>query len=133
MEDNKTYTQDELDQAIAGAKSRWEKKLERDYIAKSEYDNLKSQLDNANLQIRVPKIKERYLNAGGNELAFNDFIKLNDNLLGIEDQQTLDNAFNECISKQSYMFKPKKVNVNTPNSETHIENEQFIKGTLFRR
>ena len=69
MEDNKTYTQEELDQAIAGAKSRWEKKLERDYIAKSEYDNLKSQLDNANLQIRTPKIKEKYLSAGGNELA----------------------------------------------------------------
>ena len=99
MEDNKTYTQEELDQAIAGAKSRWEKKLERDYIAKSEYDNLKNQLDNANLQIRTPKIKEKYLSAGGNELAFNDFIKLNDNLLGIEDQQQLDNAFNECINK----------------------------------
>ena len=66
-------------------------------------------------------------------ISFNDFIKLNDNLLGIEDQQALDNAFNECISKQSYMFKPKKVNVNTPNSETHMDNEQFIKGTLFRR
>ena len=130
MEDNKTYTQEELDQAIAGAKSRWEKKLERDYIAKSEYDNLKSQF---NLQIRTPKIKEKYLSAGGNELAFDGFIKLNDNLLGIEDQQQLDNAFNECINKQSYMFKPKKVNVNTPISETHIENEHFIKGTLFRK
>ena len=133
MEDNKTYTQEELDQAIAGAKSRWEKKLERDYISKSEYDNLKSQLDNANLQIRTPKIKEKYLSAGGNELAFNDFIKLNDTLLAIEDQQQLDNAFNECSNKQSYMCKPKKVNVNTPISETHIDNEHFIKGTLFRK
>ena len=73
---------------------------------------------------------------GGNEVAFNDFVKLNNNLLNISNEEELNKSFNECFKNQSYMFKHKdKVNVNTPidSVETSIEDKTFIKGTLFRK
>ena len=136
VNEEKTFSKSDIDSAIASAKSRWEKKLERDYISKEEYNNLKTQLENANYELRIPKIKNKFLSMGGNEVAFNDFVKLNNNLLNISNEEELNKSFNECFKNQSYMFKQKdKVNVNTPidSVETSIEDKTFIKGTLFRK
>lgn len=136
VNEEKTFSKSDIDSAIASAKSRWEKKLERDYISKEEYNNLKTQLENANYELRIPKIKNKFLSMGGNEVAFKDFVKLNNNLLNISNEEELNKSFNECFKNQSYMFKQKdKVNVNTPidSVETSIEDKTFIKGTLFRK
>ena len=136
VNEEKTFSKSDIDSAIASAKSRWEKKLERDYISKEEYNNLKTQLENANYELRIPKIKDKFISMGGNEVAFKDFVKLNNNLLNISNEDELNKSFNECFKSQSYMFKQKdKVNVNTPidSVETSIEDKTFIKGTLFRK
>ena len=136
VNEEKTFSKSDIDSAIASAKSRWEKKLERDYISKEEYNNLKTQLENANYELRIPKIKDKFISMGGNEVAFKDFVKLNNNLLNISNEEELNKSFNECFKNQSYMFKQKdKVNVNTPidSVETSIEDKTFIKGTLFRK
>ena len=136
VNEEKTFSKSDIDSAIASAKSRWEKKLERDYISREEYNNLKTQLENANYELRIPKIKDKFISMGGNEVAFKDFVKLNNNLLNISNEEELNKSFNECFKNQSYMFKQKdKVNVNTPidSVETSIEDKTFIKGTLFRK
>ena len=136
VNEEKTFSKSDIDSAIASAKSRWEKKLERDYVSKEEYNNLKTQLENANYELRIPKIKDKFISRGGNEVAFKDFVKLNNNLLNISNEEELNKSFNECFKNQSYMFKQKdKVNVNTPidSVETSIEDKTFIKGTLFRK
>ena len=136
VNEEKTFSKSDIDSAIASAKSRWEKKLERDYISKEEYNNLKTQLENANYELRIPKIKDKFISMGGNEVAFKDFVKLNNNLLNISNEEELNKSFNECFKNQSYMFKQKdRVNVNTPidSVETSIEDKTFIKGTLFRK
>ncbi len=74
VNEEKTFSKSDIDSAIASAKSRWEKKLERDYISKEEYNNLKTQLENANYELRIPKIKDKFISMGGNEVAFKDFV-----------------------------------------------------------
>lgn len=100
VNENKFYSQSQVDDIANAARETISKKVESEYQAKlslleKDYNNLQN-------QVRTKEIKETYLSNGGREEFFDDFIKLNgDNL---KDTTNIENA----MYRSSWCFGEKK-------------------------
>lgn len=107
MEDNKVYSQLEVNKIVEEVKARrdakFEKRLSQGYVSRSDYDNLLAQYDNLKNAKRQESVKELFKTNGGNEAAFNDFINNHKELLNKEDNAVI-NALHQIREQKPYYF-----------------------------
>lgn len=103
----KIYFQQDVDNIVEKSKARFEEKRDRDYISKSDYDFLQSEHNNLIKEVKINSIKQSYLANGGNEKYFNDFMKVNEDLLAID--KNINETIIERAKNNDWAF-----NKNTP-------------------
>lgn len=123
-----TNSQELIDNAVASAKKRWEKKLENNYVSIDDYNTLKSQLTQAQNELKLPKLQQAFVKAGGKQEAFNDFVKLNSNLFDAKDEKEVVAILDNAKKKQSYMFNNVTFNANVGSDKV----ETYTNGSLLR-
>lgn len=105
---DKVYFQGDVDNITAKSKARFEEKRDRDYIAKSDYDTLQSEYNNLTNEFKKQSIKQSFLANGGNEKYFEDFMKVNEDLLSVD--KNLDNVIAQKQKTNDWAFTNKKPN-----------------------
>lgn len=104
MNDEKIYTQQDLDAILSKKEESWSKQYAKNHIDLKEFNELKEQYDNLNTQLKSNFVKEQFLKHNGMSEAFDDFIMSNKNLLDVEPKD-LGNHFKELQEKKPYFFQ----------------------------
>ena len=101
QQEQKLYTQEQLDNAIAAAKKR----VIKDTIEVDKYKDLETKYNQLNQKVITYDLMEKLSkrNIKSKDVA-NDFIKLNSDLLNV-DNQKLDELLDERVKKYNYMFE----------------------------
>ena len=97
----KTYTQAEVDAMMSQKEERLENKYNKKYVDKNDYESLKAAYQS---EVAMPKIKHAFIQNGGNEEAFDGFIKVNGDLVNA-DPITLNKRISDVKASQGYFFK----------------------------
>lgn len=74
------YFQNDVDNITSKIKSKEQERIASNYVPKADFDNV-------NNQLRTSQIRSQYTKLGGNESYFNDFIKVNEDLLNFNEQE----------------------------------------------
>lgn len=128
-----TNSQEDIDNAVASAKARWNKKLEKDYVSIEKYNEVLSQLTQAQNELKLPKLEQAFVQAGGKKEAFNHFVKLNGNLFEAKDEKEINNILAEAKKEYGYMFNPQSFNASVGGSVKHTDDKiDYTNGSLLR-
>lgn len=73
----KVYFQNNVDDITSKVRTTTEEKYSKNYVPRDEYNSLIREL-------RTNNVKSEFIKNGGNENYFNDFLKVNDDLLSVE-------------------------------------------------
>lgn len=93
----KKYTQEDVDNIVSKAKENMKKKM----VDTETYEKLLNEYQTLKNNVRSKEIKEVYLNQGGRQEYFDDFMNLNKSLFEVEDVQV---AMKEKTLKHSWAF-----------------------------
>lgn len=100
VNENKFYSQAQVDDIANAARETVSKKVESEYQAKISL--LEKDYNNLQTQVRTKEIKETYIKNGGREEFFDDFIKLNGE--NLKDVTNIENA----MYRSSWCFGEQK-------------------------
>lgn len=116
---SKTYTEEEHNRIISGIKQRYETKIKDNYVSVDEYNKVLQE----NIEYKVkPQIKQEFLKQGGREEAFDDYLKLNNDLLTSKD---LTKSIQDSKAKHSYMFNASRQFINPMSNFQKLGQEQY--------
>lgn len=116
---SKTYTEEEHNRIISGIKQRYETRIEKDYVPVDKYNAILQE----NIEYKVkPQIKQEFLKQGGREEAFDDYLKLNNDLLTSKD---LTKGIQDSKAKHSYMFNASRQFINPMSNFQKLGQEQY--------
>lgn len=116
---SKTYTEEEHNRIISGIKQRYETRIEKDYVSVDKYNEILQE----NIEYKVkPQIKQEFLKQGGREEAFDDYLKLNNDLLTSKD---LTKSIQDSKAKHSYMFNASRQFINPMSNFQKLGQEQY--------
>jgi uncharacterized membrane-anchored protein YjiN (DUF445 family) len=107
----KTFTQDEVNGLIAKEVSKALKdKTDASALEqlKAEAENYKKQYNDLITSQKQQTLKQTFVKNGGIEDRFNDFAKLNDEIIN-KDMKDYDNEVRKVIEKQPYLFNKELV------------------------
>lgn len=99
----KVYFQEDMDSITGKVKSVMENKIKSDYVSKTEYDLLVAETNKFKSDLKNKQIKDIYIQNGGNEKYFDDFLKINDNLLNVEEKD-LNKSINDIKKSKPWAF-----------------------------
>lgn len=106
----KVYFQDDVDNIVAKSKDTLIEKYSRNYVAKSDYDLIQSEYNTLLKDVKTREIKDEFIKMGGNEKYFDDYIKINSNLMDLTPQE-LSKSMKETTTKNTWAFNTKKPDV----------------------
>lgn len=126
---DKIYFQNDVDNITSKVKETMTKNFEKSHISKSDYDLLQSDYSNLVKEVKGNAIKSAFTKMGGNEKYYDDFLKINDDLYKIEDNN-LDNVLKDKLSKSTWALSK-----DTPSLEdfgfSNQEPEDDYDGTIY--
>lgn len=100
---NKIYFQDDVDNIVSRSKETLTEKYNKNYVSKSEYDLIQSEYNNLVKDVKTRAIKDEFLKNGGNEKYFDDYLKLNNQLMDLGEKE-LTKQIQETTQKNSWAF-----------------------------
>lgn len=115
MENNKdtkvveetTKSQEQNDDAIASAKARvkshYEKKIADEYVAKTDYAELKQKYETLSREVKLPVLENQLLKAGMKKDAIADFLQLHPDMFEKTDAE-ITSVLEETKKSKGYMF-----------------------------
>lgn len=122
MEENKFYTQEDMDNITSKVRESTIAKYEKTHISIDAYKELENKYNDLIMRDKVNDVKREFLNQNGNEKAFNDFLNSHKELLDVEPKE-LSNSINKISQEKRYFF-----NYDVPN----LENEDDITESMFK-
>lgn len=118
--ENKLYSQSDLDNIVNKSKENYSKKVEKDYISRADFEKLQGEYNTLKTEKTISNLKSDYLRNGGIEPYFEDFLKLHGDLL--ENPQDLRNR----LGRSGWaMNSPKAPGETTPEEHQVIDNIYF--------
>ncbi|MGL5204852.1 MAG: hypothetical protein ACRC63_01220 [Metamycoplasmataceae bacterium] len=126
--ENKTYTQEDLDNIVSKAKANWQAKVERDYMPKTEYEILNHKHNELLSSVSKNTMKTEFLKRNGNEEAFEDFYNLSKEHLSSVDEKDLDKAFEDLSKTKTWAFNKEATKEEAP--LTKNSNDPIVKQML---
>lgn len=105
----KIYFQNDVDTIVQKKERSLLEKYEKNFIPKSEFDLLQSEYNNLNKNIKEKEIKQHFLDNGGNEKYFDDYLKLNPQLMDL-DSDMLKDSINQSTQKNQWAFGIQQTN-----------------------
>lgn len=111
VEKKKVYFQNQVDDITNKVRETALKNYSENYVSKEDFTNLETNYRNLQLEVKTNKIKEVFVKNGGIDNYFNDFIKLNGDLLEKEDNKQLEKTLIERNKTNPWAFKQEQVNL----------------------
>lgn len=127
-----TTPQDEIDNAVASAKARWNKKLEKDYVSVDKYNEVVAQLTQAQNELKLPNIEKAFVNAGGKKEAFKSFVKLTPSVFDAKDEKEISVILDQAKKDMGFMFNSQTFNASVGGTATNNNNTDYSNGSLLR-
>lgn len=131
----KIYFQNDVDNIVFKKENSLKEKFEKNYILKADYDLLQSEHNNLVKDIKTKNIKDQFVKNGGNENYFEDYMKINSNLMDLEEKQINEHIVN-TQKTNSWAFNNKQ-NTNIPYNYQDTQNidksNQFDGQTIYGR
>lgn len=100
---NKIYFQDDVDNIVSKSKETLTEKYNKNFVSKADFDLIQSEYNNLVRDVKTKAIKDEFIKNGGNEKYFDDYIKLNSQLMDLGEQE-LSKQVQETTSKNSWAF-----------------------------
>lgn len=135
MENEKIYTQEDMDNITSKVKESTIAKYEKTHISVDAYKELESKYNDLLMRDKTNEIKQVFIANNGNEKAFNDFLNSHKELLNVDAKQ-LSNSISEISKEKQWYFN------NVPQIKNEFEitksmlksnNDDIIDGTLTSR
>lgn len=135
MENEKIYTQEDMDNITSKVKESTIAKYEKTHISVDAYKELESKYNDLLMRDKTNEIKQVFIANNGNEKAFNDFLNSHKELLNLDAKQ-LSNSISEISKEKQWYFN------NVPQIKNEFEitksmlksnNDDIIDGTLTSR
>lgn len=108
----KIYFQDDVDSIVTKKEYSLKEKFERNFVSKTDYDLLHSEHNTLLKNIKKEAIKKEFLNNGGNEKYFDDYMNLNQNLMDMEGKD-INSHIKSSAQRNPWAFSEQPQN-NTP-------------------
>lgn len=141
MENEKIYTQEDMDNISKKIKESQKAKYEKTHISLETYQDLEKKYNDLLEKDKVNGFKETFIANGGNADAYNDFISTNKDIMSLSGDK-LTNKFKELKEQKPYFFSNQpKINspINTPNDNEQMndlfenDNSDLIDGTMYKK
>lgn len=135
MENEKIYTQEDMDNITSKVKESTIAKYEKTHISVDAYKELESKYNDLVMKEKANEVKQVFIANNGNEKAFNDFLNSHKELLSLDNKQ-LSNSISEISKEKQWYFN------NVPQVKNEFEitksmlksnNDDIIDGTLTSR
>ncbi len=100
---SKVYFQNDVDNIVMKKENSLKDKFSKTYVSKADYDTLTSDYNNLVKDVKTKAIKEEFIKNGGNEKHFNDYLKINSQLMNLEDE-ALTKDIKSSVNRNSWAF-----------------------------
>lgn len=105
---DKIYTKAEYDEAVNKAREGALARASKGKVSQKEYDDVVSERDIANkkltLATKLPSIKSKFKDLGGNDNSFDDYFKKHEEDLLNADEKTLEKTMKSTIENTKWAF-----------------------------
>lgn len=128
----KIYFQNDVDNIVFKKENSLKEKFEKNYILKTDYDLLQSEHNNLIKDIKTKNIKDQFIKNGGNENYFNDYMKINSNLMELEEKQINEHIVNSQKTN-SWAFQNTNIPYNYQDTQNVDKSNQFDGQTIYGR
>lgn len=109
--EERVYTQSQLDDIIAKREATLYKNYSKNNVPKSEYEELNNKYQALNQKIKGEEIKKVFIENGGIEGSFEDFIQVNNMLYELEPKE-LPKAISQIKNIKEHFFANKQTSAN---------------------
>lgn len=99
----KIYFQDDVDNIVSKSKETLTEKYNKNFVSKADYDLVQSEYNNLVREVKTKTIKDEFIKNGGNEKYFDDYMKINSQLMDLGDVE-LSKQIQESSLKNSWAF-----------------------------
>lgn len=131
----KIYFQNDVDTIVFKKENSLKEKFEKNFISKADYDLLQSEHNNLVKDIKTKNIKDQFIKNGGNENYFDDYMKINSNLMDLEEKQINDHIVG-TQKTNSWAFnnkQPTNIPYNYQDTQSADKSSQFDGQTIYGR
>lgn len=99
----KVYFQDDVDNIVMKKENSLKEKFSKTHISKTDYDLLSSEHNNLVKEVRTNKFKDEFIKNGGIEKYFDQYMKLNKELMDLEGED-MTKGIQSSIDKADWAF-----------------------------
>lgn len=97
------YTQEDMDNITNKVRAKEQEKISKNFIEKSTFDELNNKFNSLLHEQKQEKFKNTFIQNGGKEEAYSDFIKNHSELLDM-DKDNLKNVFDNLKTEKKFYF-----------------------------
>ena len=138
-EDEKIYTQKDMDNITLKVKESAMAKIEKNYVPIDTFKELQTKYQDLELNYKKLNFKDTFIANGGEPSAFNDFVNSNMEILDLEEKKQVEKFKELKESKPFYFNKPAlPQQAQTPNDKEQMKdmfdlNSDLIEGTMYKK
>ena len=138
-EDEKIYTQKDMDNITLKVKESAMAKIEKNYVPIDTFKELQTKYQDLELNYKKLNFKDTFIANGGEPSAFNDFVNSNMEILDLEENKQVE-KFKELKESKPFYFNKTTLpqQAQTPNDKEQMKdmfdlNSDLIEGTMYKK
>ena len=138
-EDEKIYTQKDMDNITLKVKESAMAKIEKNYVPIDTFKELQTKYQDLELNYKKLNFKDTFIANGGEPSAFNDFVNSNMEILDLEENKQVE-KFKELKESKPFYFNKTTLpqQAQAPNDKEQMKdmfdlNSDLIEGTMYKK
>lgn len=125
----KIYFQNDVDNIVTKKETHLKEKMEKNFISKTDYDLLLSDYNNLSRDVKTNNVKQQFLQSGGKEEYFNDYLKINQHLL--ESGNNLQKDLSDTMNANKWAFNQTNTNIPQRFQDNQKDDKNFDGITIY--
>lgn len=125
----KIYFQNDVDNIVTKKETHLKEKMEKNFISKTDYDLLLSDYNNLSRDVKTNNVKQQFLQSGGKEEYFNDYLKINQHLL--ESGNNLQKDLSQTMNANKWAFNQTNTNIPQRFQDNQKDDKNFDGTTIY--
>lgn len=125
----KIYFQNDVDNIVTKKETHLKEKMEKNFISKTDYDLLLSDYNNLSRDVKTNNVKQQFLQSGGKEEYFNDYLKINQHLL--ESGNNLQKDLSDTMNANKWAFNQTNTNIPQRFQDNQKDDKNFDGTTIY--
>lgn len=125
----KIYFQNDVDNIVTKKETHLKEKMEKNFISKTDYDLLLSDYNNLSRDVKTNNVKQQFLQSGGKEEYFNDYLKINQHLL--DSGNNLQKDLSDTMNANKWAFNQTNTNIPQRFQDNQKDDKNFDGTTIY--